>query len=376
MKLKIINKFLIILTVLALLSSCSDKINFETKINEILDWESCNGEFKEEQFDKVFQLIEENPSSLDYDLSGIAYMKVITSDDGNVRAYVLEKSGFGGNPSNGFSTATLMQYKVDGSVNTFRLEEDYSIIDKIHKLDDYNYLVLDSWGIIAQGCHNDSRARVFRINSLGINQVKDVFEFDYELNDEIIVYWEEGASEEDSIYNALSESYDVENFNDLIIHFCKGEINVANTQLSSDTYQIIDGTYNRYKWDGECFKDDTLMSPLEMKNSDYYIRIEQEQDGSCTYRCWNGGEKIGKPALIIRNGKRIVWDEVDYYDYNKCIEFDDSTPLLGEEYRFENNGYEYRYSSGWRKGRTYEDLYVYSPNGDIIYSKKFNKVEP
>ena len=361
---------------LALLSSCSDKINFETKVNEILDWESCNGEFNEEQFDKVFQLIEENPSSLDYDLLGIAYMKVITSDDGNVRAYVLEKSGFGGNPSNGFSTATLMQYKVDGSVNTFRLEEDYSIIDRIHKLDDYNYLVLDSWGIIAQGCHNDSRARVFRIDNEGINQVKGVFELGGELTDDILVYCVEGASNEDSIYEDMCNLFDTEDFNDLIIHFCKGKLYVANTQLSSDSYMIIDGTYCHYEWDGEYFKDVTLMSPYEVKNNDYYIRIEQEQDGSCIYRCWNGGEKIGKPALTISNGKRRVWDEANYYDYNKCIEFDDSTPLLGEEYRFENNGYEYRYSSGWRKGRTYEDLDVYAPNGDIIYSKKFIKVEP
>lgn len=370
MKLKITIKSIII--ALSILAGCSAKINFEEKVNEILDWESCNGEFKDEQFNEVFQLIEENPSLLEYDISDVDYMRVITSDDGNVRAYVLEKCGFGGNPSDGFSTKTLIQYKVDDLVKTYRLEENYFIIDKIYSLDDSNYLILDSWGILAQGSQNYKRARVFRIDSDGIKQVKDIFDLDGGLSDEIKVYWEEGASEEDGIYDDMCKNHDVEYVDDLIIHFCKGELYVANTRLSSDSHRVIDGTYKHYEWDETRFKDVTLMSPYHIRNSDYHISIEQEPDGYCTYRCWNGGEKNGYPDLIIRKGTRQVWDEADVYDYNRWIEFDDSFPLLGELYSFENKGYKYICHSGWIRGRMQVVLSVYSPEGNMVYSKEFD----
>lgn len=121
------------------------------------------------------------------------------------------------------------------------------------------------------------------------------------------------------------------------------------------------------------FKDDIIISPYEVRNEDLYIRIEQNKDGTCKYNCWNGGVKSGIPNLMIRNGHREIWHEIGFLDYNKWISFDESSPL-GERYTFTNNGYNYLYETGWRKGETLERLIVYAPNGDVVYSNDLDTV--
>lgn len=74
---------------------------------------------------------------------------------------------------------------------------------------------------------------------------------------------------------------------------------MANTKLIKEDnpceYTLLDGTFNKYYWAGTCFRDITIIELYEVKNKDYYIRIEQNKDGSSIYRCWNGGRKVGAP---------------------------------------------------------------------------------
>lgn len=136
----------------------------------------------------------------------------------------------------------------------------------------------------------------------------------------------------------------------------------------------MDGTYRQYCWNGEKFRDISMMNPYEVKNKDYYIRIEQNKDGSCTYKCWNGGIKSGKPNITIGGGTREFWHELGFMDYDRWILMDEY-PVLGERFTFTNNGYVYQYMTGWYKGHMYEDLDVYNPSGDLIYSKEFERAD-
>ncbi len=135
----------------------------------------------------------------------------------------------------------------------------------------------------------------------------------------------------------------------------------------------LSGTYNRYTWNGSVFEDVTIMDPYEVQNKDYYIRIEQNSDGSCTYRCWNGGSKTGKPDIVIQNGQRHLWGEIGLYDYNRWVTNDESV-THGESYIFINKGYRYEYRTGWDKGHAYETLDIYNPKDKLIYCGEFNKV--
>lgn len=362
-----------------MLIGCSKNLSYEDQISNILVYEEGKGEYTNEQFEKVFKLIEENPNTIDYEFPEINNLKIVTSDDENIRAYVVERCGFGGNTSNAFDTRTLIQYRMNNEIKTIRLLEDYPIMDKIFRISDEYYLFIDSWGVILSGSQNHNRARVFRIDDGGFIQVPSAFNTSDGYCDELEVYWVEGHCEEDdNIYNELIEKYGEELLNEMIYYnvFDK-TLYVANTRTSTMSHdEILTGAFSRYLWDEDNLEyvDSTIMSPLEVRNDKFFIRIEQDADGDCTYMCWNGGKKSGNPTLTIRNGKREIWDEIEIHDFNKWISFDEYKPL-GEKYSFENNGYKYQYMSGWLRGRTYEDLEVYNPKGDLVYSGHFEPVE-
>ncbi len=362
-----------------LLIGCSKNLSYEDQISNILVYEEGKGEYTNEQFEKVFKLIEDNAETFDYDFSELDDIKVVTSDDENIRAYIVERRGFGGNTSNAFDTRTLIQYRINNKIKTIRLLEDYPIMDKIFRISDKYYLFIDSWGVILSGSQNHNRARVFRIDDGGLIQVPLSFNSNDGYSDELEVYWVEGHCEEDDIiYNELIDKYG-EYFLYGMIYYnvFDNTLYVANTCTSAVSHdEILTGAFSRYTWDEDNseFVDSTIMSPVEFQNDKFFIRIEQETDGYCTYKCWNGGKKSGNPTLTIRNGKREIWDEIEIHNFNKWISFDEYKPL-GEKYSFENKGYKYQYMSGWLKGRTYEDLEVYNPKGDLVYYGHFEPVK-
>lgn len=362
-----------------IIMSCSRSPGYEDQISNILVYEEGMGEYTNEQFEKVFNLIEENPNTFDYEFPKINGLKIVTSDDEHIRAYVVERCGFGGNTSNAFDTRTLLQYRLGEEVHTARLHEDYAIMDRITKLSDNHYLFIDSWGVILSGSQNHNRARVFRIDSGGPIQVPITYNTDDGYSNDINIYWVSGLCEEDDIiYHELLDNYGEELLNGLIYYnVFDNTLYVANTNISPLSQdRILSGSFSRYLWNDDklLFVDATIMSPLEFRNDKFFIRIEQDEDGSCIYKCWNGGIKNGPQILTIRNGKREIWDEIEIHDFNKWISFDEYKPL-GEKFTFENNGYKYQYMSGWLSGRAYEDLEVYNPKGDLVYSGHFKPAD-
>lgn len=388
-------KILIIFLLPLLLLNCSFSTKYEKQMNEILDWEKSNGVFSDEQFDKVFEIIEKNPQTFEYDFSipddsfiesffqphksKVSYMNFVESNDQQVRAYILERHGFSGNPSLGFETSALIQYKIGGEIFTYRLTDTYSIIEEIANLSDNKYLLITYYGNIAQGDHNYNQARVYKLDENGIHLLTNVFEKDGKLVNEIEVYWESGVYIKDEVaYNATSQNPNEEDSDEyknwgIQYNWLDKNLYVANTR-DVGNYKLLDGTFRYYRWNGKIFNDETIMSPYEIKNEDFYIRIEQNRDGSCIYKCWNGGVKSGTPSLTIRNGRRELWDEVDIHDYNKWISLDAYVPL-GEKYTFTNNGFTYQYYTGWSKGRQYEELNVLDSKDNLIYSKEFKTVK-
>lgn len=388
---------LIVFFLLLFLTSCSSSVRYEAQIRKILDYKASRGCFTDKQFNKVFEIIENNPQTFKVDFSDsnesdamlfigphksrIDNMRFVESDDKQVRAYILERYGFQGNPSFGLDTYTLLQYQIGDNIYTFRMPDTYSSIEKIAKLSDNKYLIIAFYGCIAQGEHNYHQARVYMIDERGVHMLSKAFEEDRHLVDEIEVYWEGKISPKDDsdlMYTECFDEYDYEDelYFGLSYNDYDGTLYVANTRISEDDnckLEVLDGTFKYYCWDGTRFRDVTIMNPYEVKNKDYYIRIEQNKDGGCVYRCWNGGRKVGKPSLTIRNGHREVWSELGFLDYDRWISSDEST-ILGERYTFVNNGYVYQYMTGLYKGHVYEGLDVYNPNGVLIYSKDFEKV--
>lgn len=374
--------WIIVLALLILFAGCSGSSKYERQLNKILDWEANNGCFTDEQFDKVFKTIEGDPKTLEYDFSDVIYLKVIETNDGNVRAYILESHGFGGNPSLGFDTRTLIQYRIGNNIYTYRMPDTYSVLEKIAKVDNDQYLFIAFYGSIAQGEHNNHQARVYRLDESGIYQKSRAFEKKDHLEDEIEVYWEGKISTKDDSDLMSTECFDEDDYEDnlyfgLFYNDYSRTLYVANTRIyegDNSELEVLDGTFRQYYWDGESFRDVSIMEPYEVKNKDYYIRIEQNKDGSCTYKCWNGGIKSGKPSLTIYGGTRERWYELGFMNYDEWISLDAYQPL-GERYTFTNNGYVYQYMTGWYKGHMYEDLEVYNPKGNIVYSNEFNRTD-
>lgn len=373
---------LITLASFMLFAGCSNSPKYERQLNKILDWEANNGCFTDEQFDKVFETIESDPKTLEYDFSDVNYMDIVETNDGDVRAYILESHGFGGNPSLGFNTRILIQYRIGNNIYTYRMPDTYSVIEKIAKVDDNQYLFIAFYGRMAQGEHNNHQARVYQFDESGVYQKCRAFENNNHFENEIEVYWEGKISPEDDSDLMSTECFDDEDYeNELYFGLFYNDytrtLYVANTKIYEDEYselEVLDGTYRQYCWNGERFRDVSIMKPYEVKNKDYYIRIEQNEDGSCTYKCWNGGIKSGKPSLTINGGTRELWYELGIMNYDEWISLDEYQPL-GEKYTFTNNGYVYQYMTGWFKGHMYEDLEVYNSKGNLIYYNKFHRAD-
>lgn len=360
-----------------ILIGCSKNLSYEDHISNILVYEDGMGEYTNEQFEKVFKLIEENPNTIDYEFPEINGLKIVTSDDENIRAYVVERCGFGGNPVHGFDTSILIQYRSNNEIHYYRIPEDGTIITEIAHLDSLNYLIISFSGIIAQGEHYNSEASVYQFTDEGPKQVPEIFENGVRKVNSIEISWDGIACSSDKmVLSKIADEYYYDEFmNNGIIYNPLDEIlYIPNMIGTSENYNVLDGTVNRYKWNGSKFVDVTIIEPYEIRNEDYYIRIEQMSNGDCVYKCWNGYNKVGKPNLTIHNGKREIWDELNYYDYNKWVSFDAYQPLV-EVYTFMNNGYTYKYLTGWKRGQSYENLEIYDPKERLIYSGRFEKVD-
>ena len=269
-----------------------------------------------------------------------------------------------------------------GLESALLLPDTITAIENIYSLSNNRYLFIGASGSIHQGVYMYKQANVYEFGKQYVTKLPEVFSVGDEKIDEIEVQYEqELSSRDDEIYVLLAYRNDgiiegIEEIDKIAILYnhLKKELYVADIGEATDGSQVMIGTFRHYKWDGNLFHDITLIKPLEFINEDYFIRIEQENDGSCTYMSWNGGKKNGKPNLVIKNGIRRLINWNYRCPYNEWISDDESTPDA-EEFIFLNNGYRYRYITGWLHGDLLEELEVYSPDEDLIYSGNFKLVE-
>lgn len=363
-----------------LLIGCSKNLSYEDQISNILVYEEGMGEYTDEQFEKVFNLIEGNPETFDIDFEGINRFNSVLSDDKKVKAYCFDinDSHYG----YGAECRVILQNNVFGKINTLLLPDTITAIENIYSLSNNRYLFIGASGCIHQGVYMYKQANVYEFGKQYVTKLPKVFSVGDEKIDEIEVQYEqELSSRDDEIYVLLAYRNDgiiegIEEIDKLAILYnhLKKELYVADIGEATEGSQVMTGTFRHYKWDGNLFHDITLIKPLEFINEDYFIRIEQENDGSCTYMNWNGGKKNGKPNLVIKNGIRQLINWNYRCPYNEWISDDESTPDA-EEFIFLNNGYRYRYITGWLHGDLLEELEVYSPDEDLIYSGIFKQVE-
>jgi len=354
--------------------------NYDSQINKILDWEKSNGELSNEQFDEVFKLIEANPETFNIDFGKINRFHTVMSTDKKIKAYSIDIA----NNIYGWRSEcrVILQYDVDDEVKTVLLPDTIQAIEDIYSLEDNRYLFIGSSRSIHQGVYMSKQAYVYVVGMHEAKKLSNVFCAGDDKTDEVEVYYQQELSfKDDEIYVLLAYRNDgiiegVDEIDNLAIIYnqLKKDLYVAETGTAAEGTIVMTGKFKHYHWDGNRFLDITLTKPLELFNDDYYIRIEQENNGSCTYMSWNGGKKIGKPDLIIRDGVRQFVGWKYKFPYDEWLSDDESSPD-SEEFTFQNNGYTYRYTTGWSRGYIQEELEVYDPDGELIYFGSFKQIE-
>lgn len=348
-----------------LLVSCGRNIqeqSFVQEVNEMLAWPE-GGVYSDEVMQSVFDYIRNNPLSLDYEFEDEqSHIRVATSDDGNVRAYNLERCGFAGNPSSGFECKTLLQYRSGEKIYCEEFDNFDGYVTRICHVDS-NYYILEIYqGYLAQGTHEMYNLYVYKAENNKLHKMRGGFANRDGIIDNLALSWFDygGFIEIDSTFENSSFVYSRSRKE---LYVLKGMPQVRKALK-----------YYQYNWNGQCFELRKYDEPLEYYNDKYFIRIEPQGDNSWTYKCWNDRVKHGEPALTIKGGTKQYWlYGSSFISYDEWVTDDSSTPL-GEKYTFFNNGYRYEYFDGWSRGERVELLYVYDPNENIVYYGDFTPV--
>jgi hypothetical protein len=337
---------------------------FTEELIKMLAWPE-DGTYSDKAMQSAFDFIKENPQSLEYEFEEkLSHIRIATSEDGNVRAYSVERCGFGGNPSLGFECKTLLQYRSNGKVFCEEIENFNGYITRICHIDsDKYYLLEDYQGSIHQGTYETYNFYVYKIENNELRKVKGAFASKDSVSDNLELSWDdqggsltfnEGINDSVFIYSRLRKE----------LYVLKGMPLIDNPLK-----------YRQYNWNKRCFELQKYDEPVEFCNDKYFIRIEQQSEDDWTYKCWNGGQKQGKPDLVIEKGTKEYW----LYD-NTLISHDewwtdDESSPLGEKYTFFNKGYRYEYYHGWSRGGQLEMLYVYDSGENLLYYGNFEPVQ-
>ena len=357
------------LFIVLFLASCRPNINrqeqsFIQELNDMLDWPE-GGTYSDEVMQSVFDFIKANPQSLEYVFEEeFPHIRIAISNDGNVRAYSLERYGFVGNPSLGFECKTMLQYRSGETVFCDEVEDFNGYISQILHVDSNKFYLLEDYqGSIHQGTYENFTFYVYKIENNKLSKVKGAFLSREGVSDNIALSWDDlggqFAVDEDKEYSAF-----------IYNKFRKELYVLKGIPLAGESLKYLQYCWN--KWRFELKKDD---EPAEYRNDKYFIRIEQQGEDFWTYKCWNGGQKQGKPDLVIEKGTKEYW----LYD-NTLISHDewwtdDESSPLGEKYTFFNNGYRYEYYHGWSRGEQLEELFVYDADETLVYSGDFEPVQ-
>lgn len=352
---------------LILVSCACDKSRqertFTEELNKMLAWPE-GGSYSDEAMQSVFDFIKEKPQSLEYGFEEkLSHIRIATSEDGNVRAYSVERCGFEGNPSLGFECKTLLQYRSNGKVFCEEIENFNGYITRICHIDsDKYYLLEDFQGSMHQGTCETYNFYVYEIENNELRKVKGAFASKDSVSDNLELSWDdqggsltfnEGINDSVFIYSRLRKE----------LYVLKGMPLIDNPLK-----------YRQYNWNKRRFELQKYDEPVEFCNDKYFIRIEQQSEDDWTYKCWNGGVKEGSPDLVIKNGTKQIWSYSNTLISHDEWRTDDESSPLGEKYIFFNNGYRYECYHGWRNGMQHEELFVYDPEENLIYSGDFRWV--
>ena len=349
--------------ILVLFFSCGQQErSFVQEVSKMLDWPE-NGFYSDEIIQSVFDCIRQNPQSLEYELKdGPHHMRIATSDDGMVRAYGLERSGFEGNPSLGFDCKTMIQYRSGEDVFCEVVDGFDGYITSISLIDSNNYYLLESFqGCVAQGIFETYNLYVYKVENKKLYKMKGCF------------------ANRNGIFDNLEQSLD-DLGGQLDLERLEDSVFIYN-KFHKELYVLKDAPqdgeslrYQQYCWNEQRFEFKKYDTPKEYRNNKYFIRIEQQSEDFWTYKCWNGGVKHGEPNLIIKSGTKQYWlYDNSLISYDEWFTDDESSPL-GEKYIFCNNGFRYEYYDGWRNGMQREELFVYNEKNEIIYNGSLTPV--
>ncbi len=337
--------------------------SFIQELNEMLV-QSEDGTYSDEVMRSIFDFIEENPQSLDYEiiLKEYSNIRIATSEDGNVRAYNLERYGFGGNPSLGFECKTLLQYRSGENVYCYEVESFIGYITNIQHIDSNKYYLLEDYqGSVCQGEHDFFSLSVYKIENDKLNKVKGAFVNHNNVSDNLEFSWDDLGGHLEMDYEKADSAF-------IYNRYRKELFVIKGMPLAGKKLK-----YRQYNWNGEKFEILKFDETAEFENPKYFIRIEQQSEDAWIYKCWNGGIKKGEPDLVL-SGTKQYW----LYDtLILCDEWwtDDASTPLGNKYTFCNNGYRYEFYYGWNRGKQHETLYVYDPDENMIYYGDFTSVD-
>lgn len=326
--------------------------------------------------DQFFDWIRENPQSLDSQLTNsnhkIESMEIATSPDGNMRTYSIELYGFGGIPSYGFETRTLLQYRANDSIVCLELDSIQGYVYQIIRIEPSKslYMLADCEEFNTQGTHVYMNLWGLQITDQGTIAPAPIFKKETHLLTNLDWKWDEyGYNDETDqiIFSAeLSEPYEI------AYDTVSNELHLPYI-VTHGEYSIATEAHRVYRWNGKYFVDKGVAPLFDLHSDDFHIIIDIQANGNYRYRCWNKGRKIDdKPDLQIENGIRKCWDQDgEVFDYNAfCENF--QAKSAGKIYLFYNQGFRYEYHMGDIQGKVVNKLCIYNPQNNLIYEQSYD----
>lgn len=355
---------------LCLLTSCGrkcDENRFSSSLQGINQKEvRLNGE-NDRAIERILKIVEDNPQSLDYRLweweteENIweRFIKITTSEDGNVRVYNINNDVPEGNRSFGPDGTWIVQYRIDGTVYTDVWNEKYSSVKSIYSVPSpakTYYLFVDYSSYVRQGEFMNETITAYSIDP-------QTHKFQKE---KLFKTAKENLYSIDMDWIDCDYSGDNEVYSELNYIYCEDE--KLHIPLVIGNGIMTEG-YLLYVWNGETFEYKGITPIAEFKANKFTVRIEILPDGGYKYSSWGKNKSTEQsPDITLYNGKMECWDETGKCECNAVYENGESS-ILGRKYTFENDEYLYRFEYGWWKGHFREYFTIFNGEEEILSAK-------
>jgi hypothetical protein len=342
---------------------------------------SCYEQDKCMSVDSVIKLIENNPQSIDFDLTalnavedeyGFQHILIHTSDDGNIRIYDVgddstdfihllqyRSSGAFTEDFEGYSYCKIILLASEFGYDTYSFDykntcSDGYTTDAIYTIDNYYLLVFServsnrysvsvTQKVIAID-ENIEKAPIFKTRQRNIDEMSIQFE-DYDYSDIEITY----NSVDQKLYIPLIDEEESFTDKNLVYQWKEDHFEYIGTK------SVLHSSIENYKRKERIFETER-----------FRIKIDQMNNGKYRYASWSKDKIMAdKPDLIIENGIKECWSEEGKCDCNSTYDSGDSA-VLGRKYTFKSGEYKYIYINGWWKGQTVDELTVEKNGKEIL----------